>query len=49
MLKDYRFCNEKPKELDPMFKAIYERNKNSQANGSLMRISPMAFFLALTG
>jgi ADP-ribosylglycohydrolase len=49
MLRDNRYENKNPEELKPMFDEIYERNKRSQANGSLMRISPMAFFLALTG
>jgi ADP-ribosylglycohydrolase len=35
--------------LDEMFKDIYDYNKNSMANGSLMRISPFAFFFALIG
>lgn len=35
--------------LDEMFKTIYNYNRNSMANGSLMRISPFAFFFALTG
>lgn len=41
--------NEKPEFLDQMFAAIYNRNKSSLANGSLMRISPQAFFFSLTG
>lgn len=40
---------EKPEFLDEMFKDIYSHNKTSLANGSLMRISPQAFFFALTG
>lgn len=40
---------EKPEFLDDMFKDIYSYNKTSLANGSLMRISPQAFFFALSG
>lgn len=32
-----------------MFKDIYNHNKMSLANGSLMRISPQGLFFALTG
>lgn len=32
-----------------MFQNIYDYNRNSMANGSLMRISPFAFFFALIG
>ena len=35
--------------LSPLFSVINSRNLNSMANGSLMRISPFAFFFALTG
>jgi len=30
-----------------MYKTIYDVNKNSQSNGSLMKIAPMSFFLSL--
>ena len=33
--------------LDEMFKKIYDRNCESKANGSLMRISPWAFFMTM--
>ena len=39
----------RPLFLDSLFKVIYNRNNTSMANGSLMRISPFAFFFSLTG
>ena len=49
-MQDFTYeTEEEAKFLTPLFKIIYNRNKNSMANGSLMRISPFAFFFSQTG
>lgn len=40
---------EEPEFVRAMFERIYNYNKDSMANGSLMRISPLAFFFSLAG